>query len=54
MLQIILDAIGIEPDRVMMDNCSSAEGSKIAEIVRNYTAKIQQIGPSRLKKSVSE
>ncbi len=52
--QIILEAIGIEPQRLLMDNCSSAEGSKIAQIAREFTSKIVELGPNKLKKSESE
>jgi coenzyme F420-reducing hydrogenase delta subunit len=49
MLQIILEAMGVSPERVLFDNCSSAEGAKIADIVRKMTARLQELGPSPLK-----
>ncbi|MBD3230186.1 MAG: hydrogenase iron-sulfur subunit [Candidatus Lokiarchaeota archaeon] len=48
-IKLILEAIGLSPDRVLFDNCSSAEGSKIAGIVREMTAKLKELGPSPLK-----
>ena len=49
MLQLILESIGLSPDRVLMENCSSAEGAKIADIARNMTARLTKLGPSPLK-----
>jgi len=54
MVQIILESIGLSPERVIMDHCSSAEGAKIAEIAREMTAKLKELGPSPLKISESE
>jgi len=54
MVQIILEAIGVAPERVLMENCSSAEGAKIAQIARDMTAKLEKLGPSPLKISESE
>jgi len=46
---LILEAIGLDSTRVHMDNCSSAEGVKMADIVRKMTARLKDLGPSPLK-----
>ena len=41
--------IGLEPERIEMYNLSSAMGLRFAEIAREMTARIKQLGPSPLK-----
>ena len=41
--------IGIEPERIEMYNLSSAMGLRFAEIAREMTDRIKQLGPSPLK-----
>lgn len=43
-----LEQIGIDPRRVAMFNLSSAMGVKFAEIAREMTAAISDLGPSAL------
>jgi coenzyme F420-reducing hydrogenase delta subunit len=42
----LLEEMGIEPGRVEMYNLSAAEGPKFAEFAREFTARIQELGPS--------
>jgi coenzyme F420-reducing hydrogenase delta subunit len=49
-LKIVFDATGISAERVALDYCSAAEGAKYAEFTRNYTEKIQKIGPNPIFK----
>lgn len=42
----VLEAIGIEPERVEMYNLSAAQGSRFAEIAREFTERIRELGPS--------
>ena len=42
----ILEAIGMDPARLEMYNLSSAMGPRFAEIAREMTARIKEIGPS--------
>jgi coenzyme F420-reducing hydrogenase delta subunit len=42
----ILDAIGMDSERLAMYNLSSAMGLRFAEIAREMTARIKEIGPS--------
>ena len=41
----VLEDIGIEPDRVTMYNLSAGMGPRFAEIAREMTAKIRELGP---------
>jgi F420-non-reducing hydrogenase iron-sulfur subunit len=43
--------IGMEPERVEMYNLSSAMGLRFAEIAREMTDRIKELGPSPLKKN---
>jgi F420-non-reducing hydrogenase iron-sulfur subunit len=45
-VQRILEELGIEPDRVKMFNLSSAMGLRFAEIAREMTQEIRELGPS--------
>ncbi len=45
----LIEAIGLEPDRVAMYNLSSGEGPRFAEICREMTDKIRQLGPNPVK-----
>ncbi len=42
----LLEAIGLEPERVEMYNLSAAQGARFAEIAREFTERIHQLGPS--------
>ena len=45
----ILEKIGMEPDRVAMYNLSAGEGPRFAEIAREMTEKVRELGPSPIK-----
>ena len=45
----ILEKIGMEPDRVAMYNLSAGEGPRFAEIAREMTEKVKELGPSPIK-----
>jgi F420-non-reducing hydrogenase iron-sulfur subunit len=45
----ILDQIGIGGERVAMYNLSAGEGPRFAEIAREMTEKIKQLGPNPIK-----
>jgi len=42
----VLEDIGLEPERVEMYNMSAAQGARFAEIAREFTERIQELGPS--------
>jgi F420-non-reducing hydrogenase iron-sulfur subunit len=43
----MLEAIGVEPDRVAMYNLSAGMGPRFAEIAREMTERIRELGPLR-------
>jgi F420-non-reducing hydrogenase iron-sulfur subunit len=45
----ILEKIGMEADRVAMYNVSAGDGPRFAEISREMTAKVKELGPSPIK-----
>jgi F420-non-reducing hydrogenase iron-sulfur subunit len=46
----LLDEAGIGGERVNMYNLSSAQGQRFAEIAREMTGKIKELGPSPVKR----
>jgi coenzyme F420-reducing hydrogenase delta subunit len=48
-VQEILEKIGIEAERVAMYNLSAGEGPRFAEIAREMTEKVTELGPSPIK-----
>ncbi len=48
-VQQILESIGADPGRVAMYNLSAGMGPRFAEIVREMTEKIRQLGPSPVR-----
>lgn len=47
----LLDKIGIGGERVAMYNLSAGQGPRFAEIAREMSEKIKQLGPTPLRKS---
>jgi coenzyme F420-reducing hydrogenase delta subunit len=45
----ILEHIGVGAERVAMYNLSAGQGPRFAEIAREFTEKIRQLGPSPLR-----
>ncbi len=45
----VLKAVGLEPERIRMEFCSSAEGSKFRETAIEFDKKIRELGPSPLR-----
>ena len=43
-----LEEVGIEPERVEMFNLSAGEGPRFAEIAREMSERIKELGPSPL------
>lgn len=46
----VLEALGIEPERVEMYNMSSSQGPRFAEVANEFTEKIRALGPSPVPK----
>ncbi len=47
----ILDLIGLSSDRLRLEWISASEGMKFAEVIRSFTEKIKELGPSPLHKN---
>jgi coenzyme F420-reducing hydrogenase delta subunit len=45
----LLESIGAEPERVAMYNLSAGMGPRFAEIAREMTEKIRQLGPNPVR-----
>ena len=45
----ILEKIGMEADRVAMYNVSAGDGPRFADIAREMTEKVKELGPSPIK-----
>lgn len=45
-VQKVLASLGIEPERIAMYNMSSAQGPRFAEVAREFTERIRELGPS--------
>jgi len=48
MVRKLLECIGIEPNRVRLEWVSASEGTKFAEVVRDFTGEIKRLGPNEL------
>lgn len=46
----LIQEVGLEPERLEMFNLSAAMGPRFAEIARNFTERIRQLGPSPLNR----
>jgi len=51
MTRELVKIIGIDPDRLSLEWVSSAEGTRFAEVVREFTGQIKALGPSKLKQA---
>jgi len=49
-LKDILKHLGIEPERLILEWVSAAEGGKFAALIRNVTKQIKDLGPNPLKR----
>lgn len=45
----LLEEMGIEPGRVEIYNLSAAQGPRFAEIAREFTARIKELGPTPVR-----
>ena len=51
MTRELVKILGIDPERLRLEWISSAEGTRFAEVVREFTEKIKALGPSALKQA---
>ncbi len=50
-VQELLKSIGMEPERVAMYNLSAGQGPRFAEICREMTERVRQLGPNPTRKN---
>ena len=48
-IRLMLEDFGIETERFRIEWISSAEGPRFAQIIRDFTEQIKQLGPSSYK-----
>ncbi len=46
---MVLEDLGIDPERFMLDWVSSAEAPRFAQVVTEFTDKIRSLGPNPVK-----
>ncbi len=46
--------MGLEPERLIMVNMSSADGALFAEVTRQMTSDIKELGPSPVRRSLAK
>lgn len=51
MTRELVELLGIEPSRLRLEWVSSSEGTRFAEIAREFTEQLKALGPSALKKA---
>ena len=51
MTQELVKILGIDLGRLRLEWISSAEGTRFAEVAREFTQEIKSLGPSTLKKA---
>jgi len=42
----MLEGLGIEPERFRLEWVSASEGQRFAEVIKNFTDEIKELGPS--------
>jgi len=52
LLKKYIQQMGIEPDRLHLEWISASEGKQFAELVDSMTARITELGPSKIKNVV--
>ncbi len=50
-LKKVLETLNIDPERVQLAWISAAEGQRYADVVNDFTSKIESLGPNPLKGS---
>lgn len=48
-MTLMLQDMGIEPERLRLEWVSSSEGERFATVVRDFTEQVRKLGPSPLK-----
>ena len=50
-IQLVLEDMGIEPERYAIEWVSSAEAPRFAQLVTTFTEKIRELGPNPVRES---
>jgi F420-non-reducing hydrogenase iron-sulfur subunit len=50
-IQLVLEDLGIDPERFAIEWVSSAEAPRFAELVTKFTEKIRELGPNPMRES---
>lgn len=48
MMKKLLETVGIEPERLRLEWISASEATKYADIVKEFTEQIRELGPNPL------
>ncbi len=51
LLKNVMETLKLEPERLELSWISAAEGHKYAEVVNNFSEKIEKLGPNPINKS---
>jgi F420-non-reducing hydrogenase iron-sulfur subunit len=53
LMKRVIEALGLEPERVQLSWISASEGKKYAEVVREFTEKVKEMGPNPMRRDPS-
>jgi len=48
----VVKTVGIDPKRLKMEFCSSAEGAKYREVAISFDEEIRKLGPNPIRKKI--
>jgi F420-non-reducing hydrogenase iron-sulfur subunit len=48
-LSVMLQDMGLEPERLKLEWVSAGEGEKFAKVVREFTDEVRKLGPNQFK-----
>ena len=51
-LKRIFETLGLEEERIRLSWVSASEGPRYADVIRDFTKKIKELGPNPIKKKV--
>lgn len=51
MIRELIGIIGIDQGRLRLEWISASEGTRFAEVVREFTEQVKSMGPSKLKQA---
>jgi len=51
LLRMLIKQFGLDKDRLQLEWISAGEGEKFQQTIRNFTAKIQELGPSPVREA---